>query len=69
MVSAPAPPLITSSPPRPEMTFAAVLPVSVSPKAEPIRFSKPETVSLPAPTVFCAAVVARLTVRAAAACS
>ncbi len=47
------------------MVFAAEDPVSVSPPDPPVRFSKFEIVSLPAPPVVCAAVVARLTVRAA----
>ena len=43
------------------------LPVSLSANADPVRFAKRLRVSIPAPTVFCAAVSDRLTVTAPAA--
>ena len=56
-----------SLPAAPSITLSPALPVSVSLKAEPIRFSTAVSVSLPADTVFWAVVVARLTVTAAVA--
>ena len=56
------PPVIVSSSPPPERELAMLVPVSVSAKAEPITFSAASIVSVPAPIVFCAAAVARLTV-------
>jgi hypothetical protein len=47
------------------MEFATLLPVKLSAPDPPARFSKVEIVSVPAPPVFCAVVVARLTVSAA----
>jgi hypothetical protein len=60
--------LIVSFPAPPLMAFALADPVNMSLKAEPIRFSKMDKVSEPAPPVFWALVVARLTVTAAVAC-
>ena len=49
------------------MTLAPVLPVRVSLKAVPVRFSKLTRVSTPAPMVFWAVVRARFTVTPAVA--
>jgi hypothetical protein len=43
-------------------TLLPELPVKVSLNCEPVRFSKPLSVSVPALMVFCAVVSARLTV-------
>ena len=59
--------MIVSLPAPPSSRFARLLPVSVSLKDEPVRFSTRLSVSVPAPPVFCAAVVRRLTVTAAVA--
>ena len=48
----PAPPTIVSLPRPPSMTLASALPISVSSYSDPIRFSMPTRVSLPAATVF-----------------
>jgi hypothetical protein len=50
-------------------TFATVDPIKTSLKAEPLRFSNNDSMSVPAPPVFWAAVVAKLTVTKAPACS
>ena len=56
-----------SLPAPPFRTLARVLPVRVSLKLEPVRFSIVARVSTPAPTVFWAVAMARLTVTAAVA--
>ena len=66
-MSLPPKPFTLSMPPPPEMVLSPAVPDSVSAKLEPIRFSMEESVSVPAPTVFCAVVVASDTVTPAAA--
>ena len=43
---------MVSLPPMPAMTLALLFPVSVSINPEPVRFSKLDRVSVPAPPVF-----------------
>ncbi|PPD40386.1 MAG: hypothetical protein CTY16_17525 [Methylobacter sp.] len=60
-VSLPLPPFRVSSPPSPLRRLSPLLPVSVSLKLLPMRFSKFNNLSLPAPPVFCAPNKPRLT--------
>ena len=62
--SSPAAPTIVSSPSPPSIALFPVDPVSVSPNAEPVRFSNVSSVSVPDPPVVCAVVTERLTVTA-----
>jgi hypothetical protein len=67
MVSAPAPPSSVSLPSLPIRMLAAALPMRISLKSDPATFSKPDSVSMPAPIVFCAVASARFTVTPAVA--
>jgi hypothetical protein len=66
-VSLPLRPFSLSWPLPPFRTLMPLLPVRVSLWTDPVRFSTLEIVSRPALTVFCWAVVSRLTVTAAVA--
>jgi hypothetical protein len=56
-----------SVPSAPSKVFAPTEPANRSAKGEPITFSEFSTVSVPAPPVFCAARLARLSVMPASA--
>ena len=66
-VSLPVPPDRLSAPAPPSSTSLPAPPVKVSLKALPMRFSMVARVSVPAPTVFCAVVNAKLTLTPAVA--
>ena len=58
---------VLDEPPPPSIALALASPARMSLNAEPVRFSKPETVSFPAPPVAWAVAAARLAVTDAAA--
>ncbi len=66
-VSFPPNPLIVSLPSNPLIVLALLFPVRVSLNLEPVRFSILVSVSVPAPTVFCAELVFKETVTPAVA--
>ena len=60
---------IVSFPSPPVIVLTELVPISVSLKADPVRFSNPLRVSVPAPPVFCGMVFDRSTVTEAEAWS